>query len=388
MGVQLRIRMEAGCCGAAIATVRRIHCQVVGRSARIGTVLFIATVSLVVQLARPVNAQGESPSAADPPTSARERFEREYPAALRKIDAYFADIVASGEVTETRLVPGEAPKTWHSTVRFYVSQGAEKHERVIVDDASGGREVRVWCRNPQRYTFGLRNNGNTQPYSVYFLDTTNPPLREGNDVYAYKELKASHAVVGLEISELLADESFSLEDVHYEQEGDRQLVAVKYDFARDDEEDDFVAVRGGRFWLAPELGWAVTKYRCDFVPWGTQPSDANQVQGSVEYEKEMVDGVAIPSRVITESKVMTGDHRIVRWKFKFTELKRNKTPLGEFTLSHYGLSEQLAERKKPWRWGILSILISFAGIAICMFGLWIIRRYREGKVGPAEQKGH
>lgn len=265
--------------------------------------------------------------------SAEDVFLSRFRESLRRTEAYFGEVVASGTLrSSTFPVKGE-PTSNTRKLSFEFSGGASKWEDEPLGsfpNAVSGVTT-VWCRNPQRYVLKLERYPSQKYFIVNQYLRRDHPLNEAYDRTMYRYIWASHAINGVPLSLIMDDsQGFSIESVKSLREGSNRMVHVKYRYSpkRD------IMLRDGEIWLMPDYGWAISKYISNY-----NVEDRPGVQAGttcrVEYAS-IDDGVAIPKLVEIEQRL--GRFRI-KDEFVIQMFAHRVSPLSDFTLTHYGLPD-------------------------------------------------
>lgn len=275
--------------------------------------------------------KSETNNGTSPSQSAEALFNEEYPAALKKMDEFFSEVKASGILTITRRPPEGDPTTATYRRLFQFSGGSSKWEEFRTENTGEAVVETVWCRNPEQYVFSLERPKESQNYSIRRIARGTTALSDAMDGTVYRHYNASHGLNGVRLSEILSHISFRIKSIEYVNEGVGQLIHVAYTYSPDRPNN---MLRDGELWLLPGKGWAIHRSRSDYlVP--DRPSATAGMECKMEYSG-MVDGVAVPKRVILKQKL---NRFLIEEELVFESFEHTKSPDSDFSLPHYNLTE-------------------------------------------------
>lgn len=255
-------------------------------------------------------------------------FWQNYPIAVERMEAFFAEMIADGGLAKSGSRVSDDGK---EHIRFMASGGASKYEKQQLEPE--GIET-VWCRNPDRYVFQAMRASSGSKFSLQRAYPRQAPTFDSMERYAYRNLNASHAVLGVPISQLLDHPSFRVLSVKGDERDGRQLVHVRYDFQPGVD----LLLRSGELWLSPEEGWAIRESRTLYT-FPDADSKMGEATTLIDYDR-MEEGVAIPSRTVIDQrfgKIST------REEFTIERFEHKRVSADEFTLAHYGIPEMSVE---------------------------------------------
>jgi hypothetical protein len=276
---------------------------------------------------------------------------RELPEAMRRLEAFYANVEGSGTLSYYHLPVKRGPDkraVLDERGLAQVEPGAkEVHDRSSIRDfAARGRLVKLVRRNSPldprpasslppyiiiecvgpRYWFLLhqdRETGNTVLKQFGEGDDLAKVIDEDNAKYA----GAPYSICGIKLSEIMKDPSFSIKRVEEIEKGGVKCYQIFYAFHPKGE----LRFRDGWVVVCPGRGWEVESFSSE----ADHPNGRHLVDyltGAVEYGRTE-GGVALPTRV-TLNVMGT-----LREEFVFDEIKHVDIPESEFTLAAYGLPD-------------------------------------------------
>lgn len=307
------------------------------------------------------------------------RFRNEFGDALRRTEAYFAEVAAAGTLKMSATRPGADRLETVYEVSYLSSGGASKFEKQEIGKSTEEvSEGTVWCRNPNRYVFHLERRSRDEPFIQRHLaakDSDPIPLM---DWYNFRYLNASHAVFGVPLSVIVGAPGFQILTADLLEEDGLEIVHIKYEFPPPADADH----RNGELWLSPAEGWAVKRFWTEYLnPDDPVLSQKGERTGTVSYSR-VEDGVAIPAKVSISGKYREYGKQE---EFVFKSLDHHTSSEHEFTLSIYGLPEMspplgisapsgsALSNVRSRLWALLVI----NGLVVAAFLAWIVLRWRR-----------
>lgn len=304
------------------------------------------------------------------------RFREDYPAALQRMEAFFNESRAAGEVEIVRTPANGEPDTLVIAYVFQRSGGRSKWESAPRRrDEKPSPPAQVWCRNPDRYAFQLRRDPEEKTFFLAQLRPRDEATVESQDRSGFRFYNASHAVLGVPVSELLASPEFVVKSVELEPTDAGELVHVAYDFRQPPPG----VLRSGELWLRPDRGWAIDHCRTD-VEVGLAKPLSGSAAVRVDYQGSL-DGVAVPARI--ELRQQLGERISTVETMTFSHFEHAPTAAEEFTLAHYSLPE--VEPETPIEAGSDRRLIRWIGfghaaLAVVLIAVIAYRRRQKAQL--------
>lgn len=303
-------------------------------------------------------------------TAAEHRLPAEFEHALRRTETYFAEVTAHGTLHHRKIRPHSPPENSVSEYLFQRSGGASKwHVRAPVREGDYAL-LTVWCRNPARYAFEAESFAGESRFFVTQIAPKDAPSFDSTERYAYRYFDASHAVLGVALSEIISHPTFAIRSLHFVDDGPERLVHVQYALSPDEP----LILRSGELWLLPDQGWAVRRSRTEFM-FRNQVWTAGEATTTVTYDG-LDNGVALPTQVRITQRF--GEFMETEETFAFDGFEHTASPPEVFTLSHYKIPEVEAARilDVSYEAAPSARLVLFANAAalVCVIGLVVVRR--------------
>ncbi len=288
----------------------------------------------------------------------------------------------AGASCQTELIErlkSEAPGFWSEKgkkIKGGVAIDGGDHKRIILNDnilssgkTSDGTMV-IFGAN-EVYEFRVDRSKNNNNYSLVWLNVYNKESSGSEtqlrDVINKEKQKASELpthVCGplnlMSLAEVLDDPGFEILSAKSVTREETDCLEYAWKFVENNVNDSFRFPAKGRFWVVPELGWAIIEFEWNLF---ADKPDTYLMKGTLSNYVEF-EGVWLPGQL--------------KWKFtrelsegieerdgEFTYQKHHDS--SEFHLTYYGLREpkglQLPSKGWPWWVKLPLIGVVFVGIA-------------------------
>lgn len=289
------------------------------------------------------------------------RFEREFPAAAKRLEERFSRVKGSCRLWTKRSSDTLTPLV--NEADFAIDHGYEKvavQRKISAGGKNSKHFDKVYCVGPNT-VFTLMRLPDAKDFLVEKVGSTS------QDRAAYltefgRLIKAHVGVFGFPMTQIMAGPYFRLTNAERTATNGRDLVKVDYEVGT---EEPFLRAS---VVFDPDAGWAVRSSDCRF---GLNPGP--RFVTDVEYGPSR-DGLPLPRRVaIRDETGETAFCEFVDWSFE-------PTPEREFGMPYYGLPDLVARVNTPriapiyWLSGIAA-----AGLAAAL----MLRRFATHRMRPS-----
>lgn len=308
---------------------------------------------------------------ADP--ALRDRVLREYPQALARLEAAYAQIDARGLYTRPVGVGTPTERLFRFTLSLE-KRGDLRHTRRVWDekDRMGRIIEEIRCDNPEKYTFTAVRYEAGGPLVVRDLGHQSGAFEEHYGIYYRRHAEVMYSVFGTPVSRMMADPSFRIRDATGVTRGGKEFIRIDYDFNPKE-----TVLRSGWVEVAPADGWVIHRYESQMKP----EFKNKTVVGEVEYVRDEPTGQLVPGRSVVRSP--DGVHTVVFDSY------RVGPSLGEghFTLASFGIPEVGSPSRRgrgvqPFFWVATAAVVSLAvAVGARYASSWLeMRAQRRGRV--------
>ncbi len=284
-----------------------------------------------------------------------DRFRREYPGALEKLERAYSG--CKGECRVSGPADRDGPRLVTSDVRFATSGG---HRKAVITTAPSAEKLtpieRVYCVGEGR-AFSLAKTAERAAFQVANINEVST-IQASYDQAIGRFLGAPYSAFILPMSRVLGLPTYRLRSAESFDRGGKSLMRIRLAFGNLETPQPVVLE------VDPSAGWAVVHSEFYF----REGPDSAGIIADIDYGSQ-ADGIPIPKTVTirdTASAKGTPPRRCEFRRFEF-----GPTPVDEFRLPHYGLPDITAG---PARGAVYSRAFWLLAIALVGIGLGLALR--------------
>jgi len=278
------------------------------------------------------------------------RFEREYPAAAKRLEARFSRVKGNGRLWQQ--IPAESVPARTESASFARDHGREKvriRRKVARDGPTDPEDELIYCMDEDTIFYLARPAGKER-YIVQGIGSS-PIDRSAYMSLFGKFVKAHDSIFGTPVVRLMSASGYRLLGAERSVKDGRESVSVEFEVGAKSPKDRVAIV------FDPQSDWLIQS--SEFHS-GANP--ALRIRAEIQYSNSR-DGSPVPRR-ITFDDGSTGSSmcEFIDWTFE-------PTAESEFTMPHYGLPDlvsKVSKHRSPlpyWLAGGAATCILFALVA-------------------------
>ena len=320
----------------------------------------LCSAAAILYLATPICSSAQQAS------QLKARVLAEYPAALERLERGAGQFRGSARLTLTHFRKAEKVDTTSSTLRFAISGGLRKVERVpiqpeaSVDHRGESRQTEhVYCRNGTS-SFSLTKSKGSSFYVLSgFSSRDDATVDEMLKMTLDQFVGAAYSVFGLPVSSMMSDPSFSIRNVTPILEGGKEHLKIEYNYRSKE-----FRIASGSLVVSPDEGWRIVLSENTLGLTG-----GKALRTEVRYDDSRGVAGIIPSHVTVNQP------NAIR-EFELAEISVSEPPeKSEFTLPYYGMPD--LERPPASSGGLSVSHVLLASLIVCGIASVAIKRYSE-----------
>jgi hypothetical protein len=303
----------------------------------------------------------------------RNRFEEEYPKALKTLEELYANATGSATLVTEKTNRDEMTKTATRNLTFATKtpQMAKVaiHEGTTISFNGTNRISKkglVFCYN-RDCSFRLSRDSEGSTFSVASFQiredgqAPHEDLDMGHRLWLF--LRAPYSLYLMPLSQLLSDKRFVTGSVSRVDRNEKAMVKAEFEMKGGDRSPGFV----GWIIVSPDEGWILHEYEYKMN------KSSIVFRGSIEYGVPAA-GARLPKRVV-HTRHMAAEGRLVnKESVEINDIKLAEVPDYEFTLANFGLPDLQRPRSGTLHGGYAvwliatSLLLGTAAVALRFTG--------------------